>query len=283
MLCVLAFSIGKSQIDSTVKVTPPVEQPTPPATLQLVDTSSHAEKIKIYGRITDETTNKPLEGVALQIKGTTMGTTSDSVGKFELWVPKGSHNIDVSTMNYGTRTLTVTVYEKEKRLDIQMTQEGKEMEIIVVTGTKTGKKITEEIPSVAVLPSSIITQSSAKMDEAINKVPGVNMLGKSISIRGGAGFSDATGNRVLGLLDEVPIISPENGSILWNMIPIEALDQVEIIKGSSSALYGSSALNGVINFRTVNPQNEAVNKVIVNYGFYDQPRQRTWLSSTLGS
>jgi outer membrane cobalamin receptor len=114
------------------------------------------------------------------------------------------------------------------------------------------------------------------MDEALNKVPGVNMLGRSISIRGGSGFSDATGNRVLGLLDEMPLISPENGSIRWEAMPIEALEQVEVIKGSSSALYGSSALNGVLNMRTINPKPEAVNKLLLNFGVYDQPRQKTW-------
>lgn len=72
----------------------------------------------------------------------------------------------------------------------------------------------------------------------MNKVPGVNMLGKTISIRGGSGFSDATGNRVLALLDDMPIISPENGSIRWETVPIELLEQVEIIKGTASALYG---------------------------------------------
>lgn len=109
----------------------------------------------------------------------------------------------------------------------------------------------------------------------MNKVPGVNMLGKTISIRGGSGFADATGNRVLALLDDMPIISPENGSIRW-YVPIEALEQVRIIKGSASALYGSSAVNEVLNMRTINPKPEMVNKLLISYGFYDQPRQKTW-------
>ena len=45
----------------------------------------------------------------------------------------------------------------------------------------------------------------------------------------------------------------ETGEINWNTIPLENVEQVEVIKGASSVLYGSSALNGIINIRTARP------------------------------
>ncbi len=240
-------------------------------------TSIYSQNVKVYGTITDEKNNKPMEGVAVLQKGTQNGTLSDSVGQYSLLLPSGLHTLEFTYLGYENRSIPVSTLEmKDKQLDVKMADESKELDIVVVTGSKYEKKLSEEVVSMEVLKANVITQSNAKMDEALNKVPGVNMLGKTISIRGGSGFSDATGNRVLALLDDMPIISPENGSIIWDMVPIEALEQVEIIKGSSSALYGSSALNGVLNMRTINPKPEMVNKLIISYGFYDQPRQHTW-------
>ena len=236
-----------------------------------------SQKIKLYGIVTDEK-DSVMVGVVVAVKGTAVGTQTDTSGKYELELDPGTHNVDFIYIGYNHRNFpAVTLLGvKEKKLDVKMTEEGKELDIVVVTGTKYEKKLSEEVVSMEVLKASVITQNNAKMDEAMNKVPGVNMLGKSIAIRGGSGFSDATGNRVLALLDGVPIISPETGGIIWDMVPIEELEQVEVIKGSSSALYGSSALNGVLNLVTVNPKPEMVNKVIVSYGFYDEPKDRLW-------
>jgi iron complex outermembrane receptor protein len=239
--------------------------------------ATNGPTFKMYGVVSDENKNTPLSDVAIQVKGTTTGTLSDMDGKYELNLPYGTHAVEFRYTGYGSRTIVVTSLDgKAKQHDVLMTDESTELDIVVVTTDKYEKKLGSEVVTMEVLKAGVITQSNAKMDEALNKVPGVNMLGKSISIRGGSGFSDATGNRVLALLDDMPIISPENGGIVWEMIPIEALEQVEIIKGSTSAQYGASALNGVLNLRTITPKKEAVNKLLLNYGFYDQPRQRTW-------
>ncbi len=242
----------------------------------LISLSAYSQKVKLYGTVTDEK-DTAMFGVVVAVKGTGTGTTTDMDGKYTIELEAGTQTVEFSYVGYETRSfLITTIGLKEKRQDLKMNEETKEMDIVVVTGTKYEKKLSEEVVSMEVLKATVINQNSAKMDEAMNKVPGVNMLGKTISIRGGSGFSDATGNRVLALLDEMPIISPENGSIRWETVPIEALEQVEIIKGSASALYGSSALNGVLNMRTINPKPEMVNKILINYGFYGQPYQRTW-------
>ena len=48
-------------------------------------------------------------------------------------------------------------------------------------------------------------------------------------------------------------LNPKTGEINWNTVPLENVEQVEVIKGASSVLYGSSALNGIINIRTARP------------------------------
>ena len=261
------------QLDLTLEAAP--TQPTPTETKTITPS---AGEYRIYGTITDEKDNSPVVGATVLVKGTTNGVQSDIDGKYELKVGIGLHTLEFSYIGYGKRSIpvSITMLEKEKKVDVKMGEEVKNIDIVVVTGSKYEKKLSEETVSMEVLKASVINQNSARMEEAINKVPGVNMLGKTISIRGGSGFSDATGNRVLALLDEMPIISPENGSIRWETVAIEALEQVEVIKGSASAMYGSSALNGVLNMRTINPKPEMVNKILINYGFYGQPYQHTW-------
>lgn len=219
-----------------------------------------------------------MSGVVVSTKDKTAGTQSDSLGHYELLLPPGAHQLEFTYLGYATLRDAVILREDqtERKLDMRMSDQAKDIDIVVVTGSKYEKKLGEEVVSMEVLKANVINQNSARMDEAVNKVPGVNMLGKSISIRGGSGYSDVTGNRVMALMDDVPILSPENGSIRWETVPIEELEQVEVIKGASSAAYGSSALNGVLNLRTVQPKPEAQNKILLNYGFYGQPRQRTW-------
>lgn len=271
-----------AQLGVTLKTK--VAQPVPVATTQPKTETSQPTAvtasgtgIPVTGTVTDEK-GGPLPGVSVKVKNSTNGTVADFDGKYEIRLPQGLHTLEFSFVGFEKRNIpvSITALDKAKKLDVKLSEDAIDMDIVVVTTSKYEKNLGAEVTSMEVLKASVINQNNAKMDEAMNKVPGVNMLGKTISIRGGSGFSDATGNRVLALLDEMPIISPENGSIRWETVPIEALEQVEIIKGASSALYGSSALNGVLNMRTINPKPEAVNKILVSYGFYDQPYQHTW-------
>jgi iron complex outermembrane receptor protein len=239
--------------------------------------SLSGQKIKIYGTVTDDK-DSAMIGVTIAIKGTAAGTISDSVGKYELQADPGTHEVEYSFIGYTTRSVLITALEPGKQIkkDIQLSDSTVNVDIVVVTGSKYDKKLSEEVASIEVVKAAMIEQSNSKMDEAMNRVPGVNVLGKSIAIRGGSGFADITSNRVLALLDGLPIISPENGGILWDMMPIEELEQVEVIKGSSSSLYGSSSLDGIINMVTVNPQAQTENKLILSYGFYGQPNNKEW-------
>lgn len=193
--------------------------------------SLYSQNFKLYGVVTDEH-DMTIAGVTVVVKGTANGTQTDGAGKYELQVEQGTHTVDFSYIGYTTRTILVTNLDgKDRKEDVKMTEESKQLDIVVVTGSNE-KKLGEEVTTVEVLKADVIQQNNAKFDEAMNKVPGVNMMGRSISIRGGSGYADATSNRVLALLDGLPIISPENGGIIWDMMPIEELEQVEVIKGA---------------------------------------------------
>jgi len=71
------------------------------------------------------------------------------------------------------------------------------------------------------------------------------------------------------LVDDLPQLSADANDTKWSFLPVENLEQVEVIKGASSVLFGSSALNGVINIRTAYPKEKPQTKINVFTGIYD--------------
>jgi iron complex outermembrane receptor protein len=76
------------------------------------------------------------------------------------------------------------------------------------------------------------------------------------------------------LVDDLPMLSADAGDVKWSYLPVENLNQVEVIKGASSVLYGSSALNGVINLRTRFPGNEPVTELTLFGGAVMNPARK---------
>jgi iron complex outermembrane receptor protein len=120
----------------------------------------------------------------------------------------------------------------------------------------------------------IATTVSSTLETVINQTPGIDILDGQPRIRGGSGYSYGAGSRVLVLVDDLPILSPDAGDVKWDYLPVENISQVEIIKGASSVLYGSSALNGIINVRTAYPKNKPTTKVSLLNGFYMDPSRK---------
>jgi outer membrane receptor protein involved in Fe transport len=133
-----------------------------------------------------------------------------------------------------------------------------------VTATRTailptGVDDVEAQPDAVVLPTSLLQQwGSLAIDDKLRQVPGFSLLRRSgsmttnptaqgVSLRG-LGASGAS--RALVLADGIPLNDPFGGWIFWGRVPQAALDQVQIVPGGISALYGNDALGGVINLVT---------------------------------
>lgn len=199
-------------------------------------------------------------------------TQTDFDGNYTLSVPAGKYYVLFSFIGKKQNIKEVYLTAGEtKTLNATMQDSEVEIDIVTVTGGKYEKKFGEEIVSMEVLSPNIIENNVAQAEEALNKVPGYTQLGESPSIRGGSGWSSTASSRVLFLIDGVPQISPENGGVFMETLPLENLQQVEVIKGASSALYGSSALNGIINFRTAWPTDSVpFRRITTGIGVYQK-------------
>jgi iron complex outermembrane receptor protein len=148
-------------------------------------------------------------------------------------------------------------------------------EVVVSTG-KLPTKVSRSSVSLTLLkPYLIENKVTADISNILEQLPGVNVTDGQINIRSGSGWSYGTGSRVMVTLDELPMLSPDAGAVQFSFLPIENLAGVEVVKSAGSVLYGSSALNGIINLRTAEPTSRATAKVNTFAGIYDFPDRST--------
>lgn len=232
------------------------------------------------GVITDANTKEPLIGATVFLNNQT-GTATDIDGSFKIVTSEGSYTFTASYVGYEKQSATITLTERTSLVvDIALKPIDGILNTIVVTGSKFEKKLGEETVTIDVIKSDLIQNTNdVKLDQTIQRIPGVSVIDGQANIRGGSGYSYGAGSRVLILMDDLPILTGDAGFPSWDFIPMENIQQVEIIKGAASALYGSSALNGIINVRTAYPTAEPVTKLSLFSGVYNSPAdtaQKWW-------
>jgi iron complex outermembrane receptor protein len=159
-------------------------------------------------------------------------------------------------------------------MDIELSS-GKELETVVVSAGKFEQKLEDLTVSMAVIKPGLLENKNVTNAETIlDQVPGVTIQDGQVCIRGGSGFAYGAGSRVMMMMDELPLLSGDAGDVKWNALPIENLSQIEVIKGASSVLFGSSALNGAINIRTAYPTDKPLTKISITHGIYDDPKRQ---------
>tara|TARA_Y100000385_G_scaffold285403_1_gene345247 strand:+ start:464 stop:2803 length:2340 start_codon:yes stop_codon:yes gene_type:complete len=218
---------------------------------------SSALSQKISGIVIDENTREPLIGVNV-ILSNTNGTTTNIDGKFSLTLKE---NERIITFKYIGYERIVKNIDGKSAFNIRMKSANQQIGTVVISAGKFEQKIEEITVSMEVLsPSLIENKNTTNIQTAMEQVPGVNITDGQANIRGGSGWSYGAGSRVLVMVDDMPLISGDAGQVQWKLIATENINQVEVIKGASSALYGSSALNGVINIRTAFPKLSQIEK-----------------------
>lgn len=223
---------------------------------------SGQDRGNLSGSVSDAASGEPLIAVNISVDKR-LGTSTDLTGTFLLKLETGPHLLTFSYVGYTNQYREISLEEGENlHLDISMERSSKMLDEVVVSAGKYEQRLSELTVSMEVIkPHQLSNQNITSLDMILEKTPGISILDGQPSIRGGSGYSYGAGSRVLMLVDDLPMISADAGDVKWNYLPVENLGQVEVIKGASSVLYGSSALNGVINLRTRDPGNEPSTEV----------------------
>jgi iron complex outermembrane receptor protein len=222
--------------------------------LSLFSTVVFSQNALIKGIVRDASNREPLVGVSV-FTSPTNATTTNATGNYELKVPAGKINLIFTYIGYGSDTVEVEVEDgKQKTLNKSLNSADKELNTVVVSTSRFGKKIQKESVTMEVLkPRFVETNNITNALQAVSRTPGITVMDGTISIRGGSGYAYGSGSRVVMVVDELPLITPDRGEIRWELVPMENMSQMEIIKGSSTVQYGAAALNGVIHLRTAYP------------------------------
>ena len=235
----------------------------------------------VIGTIVDKN-NSPLIGVNVYSKSG-KGVTTNFNGAFKLDLEEGLSKISFSYIGYETLTKEYSLeINKTKNIKIVLNEVSKKLDVVVISAGKFEQRIEETTVSMEVIkPQMIENKNTTEIQTAMEQIPGVNITDGQANIRGGSGWSYGAGSRVLVMVDDMPLISGDAGQVQWKLIATENINQVEVIKGASSVLYGSSALNGVINIRTAFPSRKDIEKnpsigytkINSHYGFIDFPQR----------
>jgi outer membrane receptor protein involved in Fe transport len=232
----------------------------------------------VEGRVYDSLSMEPLVGATI-IYHKGMVASTDAHGYYKLWMPEGQHTIVFQYVGYQTVRKDLFVNENQPRiLNVGMLPSVTEIDQVVVSAGRLPQRVAESTVSVSLIrPERLSAGHLTNAQDIIDKASGIEVLDGQASIRGGSGFSYGAGSRVLVLTDGLPSMSTDAGSVRWNTLPLENISQIEIIKGASSVLYGSAALNGIVNLRTATPGKEGKTAFFLEGGVFGRPKNRNWM------
>lgn len=206
----------------------------------------------IKGQVRDSSTGKPLSGVNIFIERDGVGTTTDENGLYSIvGLSSGEHTIEFSHIGY-TPHYESTKIPINNSLNIQLFPTLIQMDATVVTGTKTERYLKDTPVTTQVIKGNKLTNSgAADLSQLIQESTGVNIAENQFGT--GVELNGFDSDNILILIDGMKVVGRVNGQLDISQIPINQIDQIEIIKGATSALYGSEAMGGVINILTKNP------------------------------
>ncbi|RMF50677.1 MAG: TonB-dependent receptor, partial [Bacteroidetes bacterium] len=236
-----------------------------------------AQKVALVGRVTDEATREPLIGAKVQVSTGEAGALTDLEGRFRLEVTRAPVvRLQVLYEGYEEKeyALRVPPDKDELAVDIPLTPKNTVLQEVVVSASRYEQRIEQVSVSMDfVKPKQVTNLASIDPIKVLEQTPGVSTNKDQPSIRGSSGYTYGAGSRVLLLLDGLPMMSPDRLSTQFDLIPVDNIKQIEIVKGASSVLYGTGALGGIINVVSEDVKFQPRTVVRLQHQIYDTPRE----------
>lgn len=256
------------------------------ASLLLQIQSSGFAQTRLIGRVLSAEDSTVIVGatVVLEAQGSgtrtiRYGTLTKRDGTFSFKkLQIGAYRMHVSMIGYRQFEDSLVLENSVlKSMKIFLHPMPLETQQVVVTASKREQNLAEVPVSMSLLSSSAIERrNSLSLDDALRYVPGVNFVQDQANIRGSSGYARGVGSRVLLLVDGIPLLSGDTGGANWDSVPMSDIDHVEVVKGAGSALYGSSALGGVIDVITKSGFDVSSTDARLYGGLYEEPRYGDW-------
>ena len=218
-------------------------------------------------------------GASVVIPGTTLSTRTDLAGRFRLpSVPAGRVRMQVGAIGYARVDTTVSLTGGDSTT-VEFTLSFAPLALPPVD------IISNKVPHFGDRPATSVAQVTEQdldrravgtVDEAIEHTPGIQFVNGQINIRGSTGYVQGLNSRVLMTVDGVPMNQGDRGGINWDLLAVDDIQSVEILKGAGSSLYGSAAFGGVVNLTTRDIPNGSHADARLTGGLFGDPPHTVW-------
>ena len=212
----------------------------------------------VEGTVASAATGAPVAGAVVHVEGTGLQAATDAAGRFRISpVPSGTHTLVARRLGLEASARSVQVAAgATARVDFRLAEERVVLPSLVVSATREARRVGETPATVGVVSATELRDAKpTHPGEVMGRIPGV-----WVSVTGGEGHTTAirqpktTSPVYLFLEDGVPTRSTGffNHNALYE-VNVPQAERIEVLKGPSTALYGSDAIGGVINVETRGP------------------------------
>jgi len=211
------------------------------------DAQTHA----VQGRVVDGD-GAPVGYASVTVSGTQRGVAADGEGRFRLQgLETGRHTLLVAAQGYGAVEHPVVV-PADGTMRVVLDLDPVALEALSITGTMKAATVAASPVKVDVVPQAVLQRNATNnLTEAIQFVNGLyNQVDCGVCYTNNIRINGMEGPYTAVLIDGMPIMSSLASVYGLNGINPSVIEQIEIIKGPSSTLYGSEAMAGVINVIT---------------------------------
>ena len=222
----------------------------------IVSTAANAQSVTISGTIRNETTKDGVPAASIVVKGTSQGTFTNSNGDFSLKVAKLPVVLVISSIGYENQELTVSNAAQPLAIDFKVNNSlGQE---VVIASTRTAIRSLESPVTIERLGGASLRNAAAPtVYEALTNLKGVDVHTASLTFRTVTtrGFVSSGNTRLNQLVDGMDNQAPGLNFSVSTIVGLTDLDvdNIEILSGASSALYGSGGMNGTVLVSSKNP------------------------------
>jgi iron complex outermembrane receptor protein len=221
----------------------------------------------------------PISGASIAIPGTTLSTRTDLQGLYRIAVvPAGRVGVHAAAVGYGPVDTAVALTGGDSTtLDFTLWAAPLALPPVDV--------VSDRVPHFGDRPATSVAQVTERdldrravntVEEAIDHVAGLQMVNGQTNVRGSTGYVQGLNARVLMTVDGVPMNQGDRGGISWDLLAVDEIERLEILKGAGSSVYGSAAFGGVINVTTRDVPTGLHTRLRVNGGVYGDPPHAIW-------
>lgn len=216
-----------------------------------------AQTASIKGHVLDKVTDEHLPGVTVYIEGTKYATITDETGHFTLsGITIGSYKLATQYIGYSTLKQEITINKGTNNVTLHISPESQELEEVAITASL--KALNRKISPVVVnqlTTKTFESTNSTTLSQGLNYMPGLRVETNCQN----CGTQEVRINGLEGqysqiLIDGQPVFTSLSRMYGLEQLPTNMIEEVEVVRGGGSVLFGANAIGGVINVITKEPE-----------------------------